>query len=372
MNLFKFFSTGSIKILTAYTLTLLFTLLYTLNLWAHKKYIDSHAHIASFGYESDCYVSEKMKESYKFYGYQYLFGLSEKKAMQKGDAYLFDVLNEQIIDSEWVKQIVLLAMDQVYNKKGEVQKDKTEFYIPNDYIAKNIKKYSTFLLGASVHPFRKDALKALEKVKLQGAVLVKLLPAIQKFQPDDPQIKDYYLKLKELDLPLLIHVDDEKAFSKSHVQYTDPSTLEFPLKLGVTVICAHAASMGHKNEKNNFQTFLTLAKKYKNLYADISGLMIKKTRFGHLKKVLADKELHSRLIYGSDFPLSSQIMSSPFYYREELGFFNALGMTLTSNTWDRNIELKKAMGTPESIFLNTEKLLLKNQKANSQAAVFEK
>jgi len=39
-------------------------------------------------------------------------------------------------------------------------------------------------------------------------------------------------------------------------------------------------------------------------------------------------------------------------------------MSFTTNTWDRDVELKKALGVPESIFENSRRLLLQNQKAN--------
>ncbi|MDC0980211.1 amidohydrolase family protein [Bdellovibrionales bacterium] len=310
---------------------------------------DHHVHVACFGYGSDCFLAEQIKKSWRFLFYQNIFDFTEEEAKEHGDPYIFKKLSKKIDESKYVGQVFVLAIDQVYKKDGEADRSQTEFYVPNDFVAAGAAKYDNVLFGASVHPYRRDALRELERVKAKGAQLVKLLPAIQRFKINAPNLQQYYLKLKELDLPLLIHVDDENSFSQEAQQFSQPAQLEFPLKLGVKVIAAHAASNGERDKGSTFEILLELAERYPNLSADVSALTIAVTRKGHLNKVVK-KWKPERLFYGSDYPLSSQWLSSPLFYILELGFTKAWKLAQISNEWDRDIELKLALGMSAKVF----------------------
>lgn len=96
--------------------------------------------------------------------------------------------------------------------------------------------------------------------------------------------------------------------------YGNPLLLRKPLNMGVPVIMAHCASLGQnsdlddvtKKPVDNFDLFIRMMdeEKYKGLlYGDISA-MCQYNRIGKpLLTVLRRKELHARLLNGSDYPL---------------------------------------------------------------------
>ncbi|MCB0420526.1 MAG: amidohydrolase family protein [Bdellovibrionales bacterium] len=314
-----------------------------------KSVIDHHLHVACFGYQSKCYLGSRARENWRFWFYQKIFDFSESEAKRHGDGYIFDKLAARIKKSKYLKKAVVLAMDQVYTKEGVVDKDHTEFYVPNEFVAEHARRLPEFEFAASVHPYRPDALEALVTAREMGAVYVKLLPAIQRFFINDSSLKDYYHKLVELDLPLLIHVDDESSFSQESQQFSEPAHLEFPLSLGVTVIVAHAASNGERDGRPTREIVLELAKRYPQLIADVSALTIFTTRKGHLQQIVNSWSA-DRLFYGSDFPLTTNLLSSPWYYLFTLGFQKTWEIAQISNLWDRDIALKRALGLPVTVF----------------------
>lgn len=315
---------------------------------SQKTVIDHHVHVACFGYQSDCYLSSKVQDNWRFWFYQKIFDFWVDEAKKHGDGFIFDKLSAKVKASKYVKEAVVLALDEVYSIKGERQKDKTEFYVPNDFVYKNTQRLPNLAFAASVHPYRKDALAELERVKKMNARYIKLLPAIQRFFINDPSLVPYYKKLVELKLPLLIHVDDENSFSQESKQYSEPAHLELPLSLGVDVIAAHAGSHGERNGKSTREIVVELAKKYPNLLADISALTIFATRKGHIKQV-AKVWQPERLLYGSDYPLSTPLLTSPWFYVFDIGFSKAWEISRISNLWDMDIELKLALGMPKEV-----------------------
>lgn len=341
-----------------------------------KNIIDVHAHVACFGYQSECFISDRMKSKWqglKFATYKKIFGIREEVLKREGDAYLFRLFDHRIRRSRYVRSAVFLSFDWVYSLDGKRQKKKSEIYVPNDFVAAAAKKYETILYAASVHPYRKDALEELERVKKQGAVFVKLIPSIQLFDPAHPKVIPYYRKLVELNLPLLIHLDDEGSFSHQAEQYSGPHKIERALQLGVQVIAAHVASKGHSHvseefqeahmhshpgqqnsvELSNFEQLTLLARRYPNLYADISALPAFGSRMSHLKKVLAEPVWEGRLLYGSDFPLDHKIFTSMNYFPGLVFspyYRKLLRASREGNRWDYNVLLKKALGAPDEIF----------------------
>jgi len=100
----------------------------------------------------------------------------------------------------------LLAFDAHRNEKGEIDRSKAEFYTPPEYVDKIVSQYPEyFLRTTSVHPLRPDALEALEHAHKQGIKLCKWLPAAMGFDPSNPRIEPFYLKLKEYGIVLLTH-----------------------------------------------------------------------------------------------------------------------------------------------------------------------
>jgi uncharacterized protein len=181
-----------------------------------------------------------------------------------------------------------------------------------------------------------------------GAVLLKWLPSIQHIDPADPRFTAFYLKLRELGLPLLTHTGAESSFTWTRDDLGDPERLRLPLSLGVTVIAAHAASNGENCGEPNHDRFLRLCREFPNLYADISALT-QVNRLGHLPRLLQCRELDERLLYGTDMPLLNTAMVTPFAFAPRLSPRRLLAIARIANPWDRDLALKEALGVGEEI-----------------------
>jgi mannonate dehydratase len=207
-------------------------------------------------------------------------------------------------------QIVLYAFDWAHDEQGRALRDASAFHVPNAYAARVALAHPTRMQwAASIHPYRHDALAALERAIADGAVAVKWLPAAMGIDPGSPRCDAFYRMLARHDLPLISHAGHEAAVAGSARQtYGNPLRLRRPLDLGVRVVVAHCASHGDDlddagKRRSSFELFAQLMDSRKpGLYADISAV----TQFNRaevLQTLLARPEWHNRLLNGSDYPL---------------------------------------------------------------------
>ncbi|ACH37334.1 metal-dependent hydrolase superfamily protein [Citrifermentans bemidjiense Bem] len=319
-----------------------------------KNIIDIHCHTAGIGAgESGCFVSPALMGSWKYWVYLRAFGVTEQELKREGDGLVMRRTSERLAQSERVASAVILAMDGVVDANGNLDRSRTEMFIPNEFVAKETAKYPNLLFGASINPFRPDAIERLERAAESGAVLLKWLPAIQHIDPADERLIPFYLKLKQLGLPLLTHTGKESSFTSAKEELGDPERLRLPLFLGVTVIAAHAASSGKSQGEDNHDRFLRLCREFPNLYADISALT-QINRLGHLQRLLKQTELHGRLLYGTDMPLLRTPLVTPFAYSHVLPLRRMVEIARIANVWDRDVALKEALGVPELVFNNVQ------------------
>ena len=213
-----------------------------------------------------------------------------------------DRISESLAQSKYVSRAVLLALDGVVDADGNLDTNRTEVYVPNEFVAEMAARHTNLLFGASVNPYRRDALARLEWAKAHGAVLVKWIPPIMDIDPADPRLIPFYKKMAELKLPLLSHTGKEKSFSRADEELGDPEKLRLPLSLGVTVVAAHIASSEKYHGERGPDRLARLMREYPNLYTDISALT-QINRPGSLKEALTRPEFSGRLVYGTDFPL---------------------------------------------------------------------
>jgi predicted TIM-barrel fold metal-dependent hydrolase len=329
--------------------------------------IDIHCHVAGIGAGgSGCFVSPSMRNNWRYRIYLKAFGITEKDLEREGDAVVIKRISETVAASRHVEKAVILAMDGVIDKKGSLDLVQTEIYIPNAYVAKEVRRYPNLLFGASINPYRKDAIERLEQAKTDGAVLVKWLPSVQMIDPADKRLIPFYQKMKALGLPLLSHTGSEHSFTRKRDELADPERLRLPLSLGVTVIAAHAGGSGRFNGEANFKRFLRLAREYPNLYADISALA-QGNRLGHLPRLLCYRELQGRRLYGSDMPLINTAITSPCFHGYRLDPRKLFMITAEKNPWDRNIALEKALGATDEILGNSARLLKVKQGGSDYA-----
>jgi uncharacterized protein len=320
------------------------------------KLLDMHVHTAGIGAgDSGCFISKQMESSWKLGIYLKSFGTTREELQQKGDAHVVQLISRQLAASKHVGQAILLAMDGVVDANGELDKSRTEVYVPNAFVAQETAKTTNLLFGASINPLRKDALAQLDWAKANGARLVKWIPSIMQFDPADERLTPFYRKLVELKLPLLTHAGQERSFTSARDELCDPQRLHLPLKLGVTVIVAHIASTGANAGQRDTDRLAPMMATYTNLFSEISSLT-QVNKLGYLKEALTRPEWSGRLLHGSDFPLINTALCSPYCYPLNLTAEQCRRISAIENPWDRDVELKQALGVPKEIFARSRQL----------------
>jgi predicted TIM-barrel fold metal-dependent hydrolase len=321
--------------------------------------VDMHCHIAGIGAGgSGCWVSPRLRNNFRFKIYLRSFGVSEKELLEKGDGLIGDRISASLAHSSYVGQAVLLALDGVMDAKGNLDTNRSEVYVPNEFVADVCARHTNLLFGCSVNPYRPDAIARLEWAKAHGAVLVKWIPPVMAINPDDPRLIPFYKKMVELNLPLLSHTGEEHSFSSAADKLGDPEKLRLPLSLGVTVVAAHIASSSKYDGERGPDRLAKLMREYPNLYTDISALtQINKP--GYLKEALTKPEFSGRLVYGTDFPLINTALVSP-WYSFHLSLRQKWQVWRTKNPWDRDVLMKHYLGVPKETFARPAKMFGKS------------
>jgi hypothetical protein len=317
--------------------------------------VDMHCHIAGIGAGgSGCFVSPRLRNNWRFRIYLRSFGVSQEEMLQQGDALVGDRISESLARSQFVSRSVLLALDGVVDADGNLDTNRTEVFVPNEFVAAMAVRHTNLLFGASVNPYRRDALARLEWAKAHDAVLVKWIPPIMEIDPADTRLVPFYKKMAELKLPLLSHTGREKSFSRADEDLGDPEKLRLPLSLGVTVVAAHVAASERYHGQRGSDRLARLMREYPNLYADISALT-QINRLGSLKESLTRPEFSGRLVYGTDFPLINTPLVSP-WCSFHLSLRQKFLIGRTKNPWDRDVLMKHHLGVPTDVFARSGKL----------------
>ena len=305
-----------------------------------RSLIDCHVHLAALPEgKNGCYISPKMLNSPLFRFLLWKHGLSPRNPGQANQKYVDDLLTE-LRASRHVRQAVLLGMDGVYDRAGQLASEETHFLISNEYVLATARAHpDDFLPGVSINPQRRDAVDEVHRCADAGAVLVKVLPNAQQFNPADPKHKPFYRALAERGLPFLSHVGYEFSLIGKDQSVGNPDRLEPALDEGVTVIAAHACSYGLMVYERFLPVLLDFAKRYPNFYADVSALTLP-NRFRMLLHLRRHPEIHDRLLFGTDYPLS--VMHVAAWGR--VGLRALRGMIRLQNRFDRQYVVCKSLG----------------------------
>ncbi|MGH7771532.1 MAG: amidohydrolase family protein, partial [Candidatus Binatia bacterium] len=268
-----------------------------------ERIIDVHVHLAALpDGDNGCYISPKMMRSAQFRYLAWKQGLDFNQPALANSTYVERLLSE-LGRSKKVGKAVLLGMDGVYDEAGELDLGRTDFLISNSYVLEVAKRHPEYFLpGISINPQRKDAVDELEGCVEKGAVLVKVLPNAQSFDPSDKRYIPFYRALAKHWIPLLSHVGYEFSLIGKDQSAGDPNRLRVALEEGTCVIAAHACSYGLIFPEPHFKVFIELANRYPYFYADTSALTLP-NRVRTLFLLRRHPELHDRLIFGTDYPL---------------------------------------------------------------------
>jgi predicted TIM-barrel fold metal-dependent hydrolase len=274
--------------------------------------------------------------------------MAEPRGEELARERLLAMLNESVVD-----RAVLFAFDSIHREDGAPEREKCGMITSNSYIAKVCRENPKCLFGASVHPFRKDALEALEEAAASGACLVKWLPSGQCIVPDHPKCHKFYDKLAELKLPLLSHCGEEHVFRcAGSSMLNDPERLTPALERGVTVIAAHCGVRILPFDLSFHDKWRAMALKCPNFYGDISAFGLP-FRNATLKDLLRHPELLEKLVYGSDFPLET--VTPVFLF--SLGLRKTIEISRVKNLFDKAYLTLKHCGLPDAVFTRASKLL---------------
>ncbi len=288
-----------------------------------------------------------------------------------GDA--LDAQIEAAGDRHWspqaapgVDRLVLLAFDEYHGDNGRPigpvhgrRERGSDLYVSNTLVRSVCAaRPDRFLFGASIHPYRqfdgREAAQLVDEVADAGAVLVKWLPIHQNIRAEDPRTIAFLRRAAERRVAMLIHYGGEMSLARQHMEFESPEPM-----LGVlrglrsegrmpTVIVAHAAtpSFRWQSDRGHRALVQALLGEFADapLYADISALWAL-GRSHWLTRLAARRELHRKLVFGSDFPIPVRLWP----YRRLLG--PARTMLAAEASWvERSVRLARMLGFDDCVF----------------------
>lgn len=303
---------------------------------------DVHVHLAALPTPTNgCLLSKRMRSSPLAQAIAWTQSLPMNDPETANARYLERVAAE-LARSKNVKRAVLLAMDGVYGADGRLDESHTDFLIANDCVLEAAKRHDRFLPGVSINPARRDALEEAERCADAGAVLVKVLPNAQCFDPGLERYQAFYRVLAKRKLALLSHVGFEFSLIGQDQSVGDPARLQVALEEGVTVIAAHGCSTGLFVWEKYLGTMRALAARYPRFYVDTSALTLP-NRVGALWRLARQPELNDRLLFGTDYPLP--VFAFPCAVSPS-SWWRARS---ADNRFDRQAEVLTALGLPPSV-----------------------
>ena len=210
-------------------------------------------------------------------------------------------------------KLMLFAFDWHRDAQGQVLKQHSIFHISNQYAAAIAQRQpDRYEWVASIHPFRPDAVDALEHAHAHGAKAIKWLPSGMGIDPASAKCDAFYKKAASLGIPIISHTGQESAVPGGDQAYGNPLRMRRALDHGVKVILAHCASDGMDQDLDHggrsirsFDLFTRLMETpdYQTLlYGDISATSL----INHawvLPELIKRQHWHPRLVHGSDYPL---------------------------------------------------------------------
>jgi mannonate dehydratase len=210
----------------------------------------------------------------------------------------------------------LFAFDRAHDDAGRAVPDWSTFHVPDAYAAQVARASGgRFAWVASIHPYREDALPALEAALSAGAVALKWLPSSMNIDLRDPRCRPFGERLARAGVPVIVHSGEEKAVPGAHREaFGNPLHVRALLATGAPVIVAHCGSLGHaidedkpsKPEVPAFDLFARLMDERAHegrLFGDLSAVFQRNRTDAVWQAVLSREAWHGRLLHGSDHPL---------------------------------------------------------------------
>jgi predicted TIM-barrel fold metal-dependent hydrolase len=309
--------------------------------------VDCHVHLSAFT-PGHGYMSRRLLDSVPFRFMRWKFGLVGEDA--RTEATLEQLLARTVAEANPVEAAVVLAFDAVHDAAGKRDASHTHFEVANDYVRDVTRKYPRLLYGASIHPYRRDAVAELERVARDGAVLIKWLPITQDIDPSDARCLPFYEALAHLKIPLLSHTGWERTLPTANDRVADPALLRPALERGVTVIMAHCGTRSFYGESCHVESFMRMAREWEHCYGDTSALNLPTRGYGW-RLLLEDDVVREKLVHGSDWPIL------PLPPLRRIGWRHALSLMGEKNWMKRDALVKQRLGLEGEYWTRFGKLL---------------
>lgn len=302
--------------------------------------VDCHVHVNAFlpahGRTSEALLA---RPSFRYLRWR----LGMRGADGETERAVEAALAAELLGAAGIDAAVVLAFDAVYRKDGTLDDARTHLHVTNDYVATLARRHRKMLFGASIHPYRLDAVRELERCAAAGAVLLKWLPITQDIDPSDPRCFPLYEALAHHGIPLLAHTGGEKTLPNLDLRVADPALLLPALERGVTVIAAHCGTRSAPGETCFVDTFTRMAKDHERFYGDTSALNLP-TRAYAYRKILDDPAVRSKLVHGSDWPIP------PIPMPRLVGWRRSATLLRDRNALRRDVAIKHALGLMEAAY----------------------
>ena len=309
--------------------------------------VDCHVHLSAFT-PGHGYMSRTLLDSLPFRFMRWKFGLVGEDV--NTERTLEELLARTVAEANPVNTAVVLAFDAVHDAAGKRDAARTHFEVGNDYVRDVTRKYPGLLYGASIHPYRRDAVQELERVARDGAVLIKWLPITQDIDPSDARCVPFYEALADLKIPLLSHTGWERTLPTANAHVADPALLTPALERGVTVIMAHCGTKSFYGESCHVDSFMRMAREWEHCYGDTSALNLPTRSYGW-RRLLEDDVVRDKLVHGSDWPIL------PLPPLRRVGLTGALALLREKNWMKRDALVKQRLGLEGEYWTRAGRLL---------------
>lgn len=322
--------------------------------------IDIHMHLLSSEVKFDR-IYDKL--AIKFFAKK--MGVNPQNLIDNPYQEYTNSLVNNIRTSKYISKTVLFGVDERVDSKGKTLHKDITVCATNEDLLKLYQDNSDVIIPFfSINPMRPDALDLIDKYSELGFKGAKFLQNYWGVDTRDKKYRPYFEKLKEKDLPLIVHVGSESSVH-SEKSCETIEMVNHPLEVGVKVIAAHMAldyqplhifkalSKNSKNFNQDYYTLLEMLNKHDNLYADISAILtpVRAKVLPHLSEQL---HIHEKLLFGTDYPVPYSTVFTSY----DLPWKKRLELARIENTFDRYTQsILEYFDESSPLFTNYKKVL---------------
>ncbi len=303
-----------------------------------KKTLDLHVHLFGVGdTNSGCRMSAKVTGGIPFKLLMLKLGI-HRRAKTVDEGYVA-ALAQEVTESD-VDQAVILAQDAAYDRDGKPDWERTQFYIPNDYLFSVVARWPERMVPCvGINPDRADAVDELERCASKGARVLKIHPPTQGVDIAQRKHERFFRRCTELKVLVMVHTGHEHAAPVVDIALASPRRLELALDQGCTVIACHCGTGRAGDMPDMLPEFLALIRRHPKLWGDtaVLGGLGRERDFARL---LADEAARDRLLHGSDFPFPA----FPLNFKATIGDEAANRTLAIGNQIKQDLALKECLG----------------------------